>query len=236
MGSEKSKQKKQTRKGTKRTRAKQAISERNTRMKNRKSIDCTGLSCPQPVLMTRDALDEAADTPLEVLVDNEASRNNVQRFAESRGCRVEVSTRGDRYALLITPGTERPDQDAPQAEEYTCSVSGAGVVYVFPAETMGRGDRELGKILMRAFVKTIRELDPKPTRLLFYNSGVKLTSTDSDLIAPFRELEEQGVDILSCGTCLDFFHLKEELRVGRVTNMFEIMESMATATRVVSPL
>lgn len=201
-------------------------------------IDCTGLKCPQPVLRTKDAL-EAMTAPgeLEVLVDNEAARGNVKRFAASQGFAVAVDSLGGERFLLHLSRAEAPAVNKPfAAEEYPCEVpAGTGLIYAIPAETMGRGDEDLGKILMRAFVKTITEISPLPTKIFFYNSGVRLTATDSDLIAPLKELEEQGVQIFSCGTCLDFLNLKKELRVGAVTNMYEIMSSMAKATKTISP-
>lgn len=202
-----------------------------------KIVDCQGMVCPQPVIATRDALAAMAEGVLTVVVDNEASRSNVERFALSQGCAVTSATAGNLFRLTITKASgAAPQPDARAAEAYVCPTpAGAGLVYVFPADTMGHGDDNLGRVLLRAFVKTIREVEPRPARIFFYNTGVRVTATDSDLIAPLKELEAQGVAIFSCGTCLDFFNLKNELRVGTVTNMYEIMAAMATASRVVSP-
>ena len=202
------------------------------------TLDCTGLKCPQPVLRTKEAL-EAMPAPgtLEVLVDNEAARGNVARFAASQGCAVTAEPMGNERYRLHLSRSEAPAAARPfAAGDYPCEVpAGAGLVYAIPADTMGRGDEDLGKILMRAFIKTITEVSPLPAKIFFYNSAVRLTACDSDLIAPLRELEAQGVQILSCGTCLDFFNLKKELRVGAVTNMYDIMDSMARAAKTISP-
>ena len=200
-------------------------------------LDCQGMVCPQPVLATRDALATMAAGVLTVVVDNEASRSNVERFAISQGCAVTSQAEGGRFRLLITKrGDAVPQPDAPSAEAYVCPTpAAAGLVYVIPSDTMGHGDDTLGRVLLRAFIKTIKEVEPQPVTIFFYNTGVKITATDSDCIPPLQALAAQGVAIFSCGTCLDFFNLKEQLRVGKVTNMYEIMTAMATAARVVSP-
>ena len=97
------------------------------------------------------------------------------------------------------------------------------------------GDEQLGRVLMRAFVKTLKELDPLPERLIFVNSAVRLTTKGSELIADLRELESRGVRILSCGTCLDYYQLKDVLEIGTVTNMHEIVTSLIAADRVLKP-
>lgn len=203
----------------------------------KKIVDCQGMACPQPVLATRDALAAMAEGVLTVLVDNEASRSNVERFAMSQGCTVVSETVGNLFRLVITKrGDAVPQPDAPAAEAYTCPTpAAAGLIYLIPSDTMGHGDDSLGRVLLRAFIKTIKEVPPQPAKMFFYNTGVRVTATDSDLIAPLAALEAQGVAIFSCGTCLDFFNLKNDLRVGTVTNMYEIMVAMTTAARVVSP-
>jgi len=201
-------------------------------------LDCTGLKCPQPVLRTKDALEAmSASGELEVLVDNEAARANVERFACSQGCMVAVeATGGENYRLRITKRTMDRPTPLFSATDYPCEVPAAtDLVYVIPADTMGRGDEDLGRILMRAFVKTIGEMNPLPAKIFFYNAGVRLTASDSDLLAPLKELQEEGVQIFSCGTCLDFFNLKKELRVGEITNMYDIMDSMTRAAKIISP-
>ncbi len=205
-------------------------------MSEKKIVDCTGMSCPQPVLMTRDALTATSAGVIEIFVDNEASRDNVARFGKSQGCEVAIVEENGKYRLtLIKTATSQAQADAPAAEEYVCN-PGAGLVYVFGSNTMGEGEEELGTLLMRAFIKTMKEISPLPAKLLFYNSGVFLTAKESDIIEPLRLLEEQGVEILSCGTCLDYYHLQDNLLIGKSTNMFEIMNSMVTAQKVVSPL
>lgn len=206
-------------------------------MTQKKVINCIGLTCPQPVLMAKEALETIDVGIIVVVVDNEASRSNVERFGKSQGCEVAVTEEEDTFHLVITKSSaSSPDVDAPAAEEYVCDIPAGALVYVIASDTMGEGDDELGRVLMRAFIKTMKEISPMPAKILFYNSGVHLTSRESDLIEPLRALEKQGVEILSCGTCLDFFNSKNNLLVGKMTNMYEIMDSMVNCVKVVSPL
>jgi selenium metabolism protein YedF len=106
------------------------------------------------------------------------------------------------------------------------------LVYI-DGETMGKGNDELGKVLVRAFLNTLKELETKPWRLIFINTGVKLVSRESEYIGILKEIKDSGVEILSCGTCLDFFNLKEKIGVGRISNMFEILSSFSESTHVI---
>jgi selenium metabolism protein YedF len=200
-------------------------------------LDCRGLACPQPVIRAKELLDSMAQQgSVEVLVDNEAAQSNLTRFGKSQGYRVESRASGDTRHITINKDTSAKDAAAaPAPEDYRCDLPGTGLVMVIPAETMGRGNDALGEVLMRAYIKTIKNLTPLPAKIFFYNTGVKLTATESDLIVPLRELAAQGVEIYSCGTCLDFLNLKDSLLVGQVTNMYEIMDAMAQASKVVSP-
>ncbi len=198
-------------------------------------LDCRGLACPQPVIRAKELLDSLAHGAVEVLVDNEAAQSNLARFGKSQGCTVEIRASGDTRHITISKGQHGDAAKAVAPEDYRCDLPGTGLVYIIPADTMGRGNDALGGVLMRAYVKTIKSLSPLPSKIFFYNTGVKITATESDLIAPLRELAAQGVEIYSCGTCLDFLNLKDTLLVGQVTNIFEIMDAMAQARKVVSP-
>ncbi len=189
-------------------------------------LDCTGKTCPQPVIDTKALLDSTSPDQVTIAVDNEASRENVRRFLESRGYRVSIEQAGDRATLL---GTKQAGGQTAQAE-------GPKKVCAFVAgETMGRGNDELGAILMKSFLFSLKELTPLPWRILFVNAGVKLSCEGSELLPHLKELEDRGVELLSCGTCLDFYHLKEKLRVGKITNMFEIVSSLSESTAVLKP-
>ncbi len=113
--------------------------------------------------------------------------------------------------------------------------TGKKVVVLVDGATVGRGDDLLGAVLMKSFLHTLKEIEPRPWRLIFINAGVKLAAEGSDLLSVLSELESLGIEILSCGTCLDFFKLKEKLRAGKVTNMYDIVSSLVAATNVIRP-
>ncbi len=199
-------------------------------------LDCTGMLCPEPVVHTKNALETLAtgDTVL-VIVDNGECKHNVERFAKNRDCTVKIQSVGDTFRLQITKGDEEKVAAPFTPEDYACELPTLELVYVIPSDTLGHGDEALGRILMQAFIKTIGEVSPLPQKILLYNSGVRLATGDSNLIEPLQELANKGVEILSCGTCLDFYNQKKELRVGDMTNMYNIVEAMAQATRTVNP-
>ncbi len=190
-------------------------------------LDCTGKTCPQPVLDTKSLLDRTSPRELKVAVDNEASRENVRRFLESRGYTVSVEQTGERAVLLAT---KREGDEVPAAVERPKKVCA-----FIAGETMGRGNDELGAVLMKSFFFALKELTPLPWRVLFINAGVKLSCEGSELLPHLKELEDRGVELLSCGTCLDFYNLKEKLRVGKISNMFEIVSSLSESTAVLKP-
>jgi selenium metabolism protein YedF len=202
-------------------------------------IDTRGLSCPQPVLETKRVIEGSGGHEFKVLVDNVISRENVSRFARNQGFAVEVRDNGASvYELNLKRSTGGSLPEAPE-DLLPCAVPQTGVqvrnVVFIGHHGMGRGDEELGQRLMRGFLRTWVDSAPKPWRMIFINSGVKLTTLDDEAVEAIALLEEHGVEILSCGTCLQHFGLEEKLRVGRVTTMYEVIESMNQATKVLSP-
>lgn len=196
-----------------------------------KILDLTGLACPLPVVRTKEALEQESDQGLIVVVDNIAARDNVTRFAESRGCKVEVAPAGNCYHLTIQPAAGGTTSSCifPNAQPEPRSM-----VVVFASDRMGEGDAELGAILMRAFGQTLVQMEA-PKKLLFYNRGIFLALNDSPILAELKGLEEMGVELLVCGTCLDFYKVKERLAVGKVSNMFSILEAQMQAGRIIKP-
>lgn len=203
------------------------------------TVDTRGLACPQPVLETKRVFDEEQTKQFIVLVDNATSRENVTRFARNQGCKVNVEEAGpDQYRIVINRDSFEliPEK---QEELLACPVPQAAselknVVFV-GTNRMGAGDDDLGAKLMRGFLRTLIDCPPRPWRIIFINSGVKLTTVDEEASEAVSLLEEKGAEILSCGTCLQHFGLEEKLRVGRSTNMFEVIESLNAATKVISP-
>lgn len=195
-----------------------------------KIIDARGLACPQPVINTKKALEAIEEGMLTVIVDNVAARDNVRRFAESQGCTVTVDEKKGDYHLDIAKGFACEIESRSEETRENDNI----VVYI-NSNTMGAGDDELGRILMEAFLKTMVIADPQPRKLIFVNSGVKLATEGSDVLQHIKEMERKGVEVLACGTCLDFYGLKEKLRVGVISNMYDIIESLMEAGKVIHP-
>jgi selenium metabolism protein YedF len=193
-------------------------------------VDCRGLACPEPVMTTKKALDQLKEGELLVIVDNAVSCNNVERFAQSQGCSVEVEQRGKDFSLHIRRESAKQETGPPQEKERVKKV----VVYI-NSHLMGGGDEALGSFLMKAFLKTLLDLETKPNRLILINSGVQLASEGSKVLDSLIGLSEKGVEILSCGSCLDFYGLQGRLKVGVVSNMVEILQSMLEADRLIRP-
>ncbi len=202
-----------------------------------KTLDCKGLNCPKPVLETKAYLEEHVGEPFSVIVDNEASRENVLRFGRSQGCVVSVETAaGGSFVISIHPGDVTAAKGNFRAEDYDCAISASSnLVYIISSDSMGRGSDELGWGLLQTYISVIEKVDPLPSHIILYNGGVKLAATDNKGLEALQDLEKKGVIVWSCGTCLEFFHLEEECKVGTITNMYDIMNTMATAGKVVSP-
>jgi len=205
-----------------------------------KTIDVRDFACPGPVLRLRDLLG-AGEREICMHVADELSRSNVTRFAASRGAEVEVADGGDgSFVVTIKAGEgaagARPDEEALLVCDVpeTAAVRGPRVVQV-TAGTMGSGDDELGALLLRSFLKTQSQLDRKPDAIIFYNDGVKLCCEGSLLLDDLRALEMAGIEIIACGTCLNFFELGGSLEIGRVTDMLEIASRLADAGSIVCP-
>lgn len=200
----------------------------------KKLLDCRGLSCPQPVIMARQALDEISGGSLEVLLDSEASCTNVVRFAQSQGHKVTQQSSGQgQYRVIIEKG-EGPLQ-ASEPPPVVCDMKSPRslVVYV-SSETLGRGDEGLGAVLMRAYLDTLAQFAKEISHVIFINSGVKLAVEGSPVLEQIQALERMGAQVLCCGTCLNHFKLAQKLQVGSVSNMLAILEVLSKAQRVMN--
>jgi selenium metabolism protein YedF len=192
-----------------------------------KIIDCRNLACPAPVITVKKALEEAGGEPVQALVDSGAPRGNVTRFAVSRGYCVDEAVVEGGFALSITAGGKNVSVEA--AGGPTCSRS----VILIGSDRLGDGPEELGRLLMKNFIITLLDLDVDPERMLFVNTGIFLTTEGAEVLEALEKLGNRGVEILSCGVCLDFFQRKEKLRAGSVTTMFTIAESLLNAGSVI---
>ena len=196
-----------------------------------KEIDCRGLACPAPVLQTKDAIETEHPDVIKVTVDNEASKQNVNRFLESQGFEVFVDQEGTEFHVIgKRKGGALPDTPAVEKPE-----TGQKKIMVMVAnDCMGHGDDELGSKLMLSFLKTLKEMGEELWRLVFVNNGVKLTTGDAEVLPVLKEYEEQGLHIMVCGTCLTHFNLLDEKRVGDTTNMLDIVTAMQLADKVIN--
>lgn len=198
-----------------------------------KKLDCRGLACPKPVIMTKKEIESIGQGQLEVVVDNEAAKENVMRFAQSQGLEYSYRAEDGLYYIVITKGSHSEQSEACPVLEYEASPSAAGPVILVGTDKMGQGDDKLGAALMKSYVYALTESDIKPQAMLFLNSGVKLTTEGSDVIDSLRILAEKGTEILSCGTCLDFYGIKDKLLIGNITNMYTIVEKMNGAANTI---
>jgi selenium metabolism protein YedF len=201
-----------------------------------KTIDAKGKLCPIPLIMTKKALGELKENELlEVLMDNETSVKNVTRYLEEMGMKSSTEKKDSIYHVIVNKTGDFKESVNP--EEF-CSIdenSLSEFVIAFQKDKMGDGAEELGTILIKAFINTLPEMDTKPKKLIFLNSGIYLALKDSPVIDTLKKLEQSGIEIISCGTCLDYYKKKEELGVGIVSNMYVILESLSKASKVIYP-
>lgn len=200
----------------------------------RVEVDARGMACPIPVVKTRQAIAQLGGAgEVETLVDNEIAVQNLKKMADQKGYGVESEQQNDgsfKVRMKIR------DTDADPNEKILPSAAPVGrTVVAVGADHMGEGDNELGRALLKGFLFALTMQDKQPDTILFFNGGAKLTCEGSDSLEDLRKLREQGVEILTCGTCLDFYHLTETLAVGEVTNMYDIVEKQMTAALVVKP-
>jgi selenium metabolism protein YedF len=195
----------------------------------KKIIDCRGLSCPQPVVETKKIIDEFQGDEIDVLLDDETAFENVSRFASTRNWIARNMAREEGWVRLSLK----------RQKVETCPVLAQAQVKTIllycSSDMIGRGDDELGRLLMRNFIKSLLETPPLPDRMVFVNAGVKLVTEGSPVLDTLKEFENRGVEIAACGTCLDYFSLKDKLKVGKVTNMFDIISALQTFDKVVHP-
>ncbi|MBX6424060.1 sulfurtransferase-like selenium metabolism protein YedF [Thermosulfurimonas sp. F29] len=195
-------------------------------------IDCRGLPCPQPVLRTREALEGLGEGDvLQILVDNEAAVRNVSRFAEAQGHRVRVFREGEVYRLEIV----KRGEGHPVSEISCIRPEGLLRVVVISSDRMGDGDEDLGRRLLINFLKTLPEVSPPPQALIFYNRGVFLVTEGAPALEALKTLEDRGVEIIACWTCLSHYGLEDKLGVGRAGNMYEILSLLMRATVILRP-
>lgn len=192
-------------------------------------LNCQGLACPQPVIMTKKALDQKP-AELTVVVDNPAAKENVAKFAASSGYGVNIESTDSGFRLKLL--AKQTSGGVVSAE--AAITDATAPVIMLGRNTLGTGSEELGAILMKSFFVSLLELPQRPRAIMLINSGVYLAAADSPVLAALQELSRQGVAVMVCGTCLDYFALKEKLAVGNVTNMYSILTELAGPGRIIS--
>lgn len=190
-----------------------------------KIVDARGLSCPQPVILTKKALEELTQGRVVAVVDNSTALENILKLARSLAYGVEVEERGNEYRIYIEKSVEGTRQELQSYE---------GTVILVKSQYMGTGSEELGKVLMKSFFFTLTQMSNPAETIIFMNSGVVLTTQGSEILEHLLALEQAGVEILACGTCLDFYQLKDQLLVGKVSNMYTILEKISSAPKVIT--
>ncbi len=193
------------------------------------NIDARGLACPKPVIETKKAIEIINNGKVKVIVDNYIAKENIIKLSRSMNLEFNILKEEDSFIEIeIIKGEflENITEEKSNDIENSC-------VFI-SSDKIGEGDIELGKILMKGFVYTLTETKPYPKYIILVNSGVNLSTGNEDTIENLKKLENFGVEIVSCGTCLDFYNLKESLKVGRVSNMYDILEIMKNTDKTIS--
>jgi selenium metabolism protein YedF len=200
----------------------------------KKTIDLRAAACPDPVVETRRAMGRRGTNEITVILDNDASCDHVTRMARNEGWEVQVDDRGMGEFIVTlkrSGGGSGPAEVSGPEPSTDASADGSILPVLVESDGIGGGSEELGRMLMRAFVGSLREASPGPTHLIFMNRGVFLTTEGSLLLGDLKELESEGVSVLSCQTCLDYFKLMDGLRVGRAADMTEIVSLLLSSSR-----
>lgn len=201
------------------------------------TVNAMGQQCPIPVVMAKDAINKMnGDGVVKVLVDNEIAVQNLERMAKHKGCEYKAEKIKDgEFAVIITVGTV--DSEEAKNEESSCQpdIVDKNYIVVINTDTMGTGDEKLGKQLLKGFIFALSKQDILPSSMIFYNRGAFITTEGSESIEDLKNLEAMGVEILTCGTCMDYYGIKDKLQVGTPTNMYVIVEKQVNASRIVRP-
>lgn len=214
-----------------------------------KQLDMRGKACPMPVIETKKILEEVKKAEeVRVLVDNEIAVQNLTKLAGHEGMKAVSEKHSDKeFEVTFLPSEGRADGPNVPVEKILadcadCSVPAEpengiarGRVVVIASDRMGEPEEELGRILIKGFIYAVSRQEPLPETVIFYNGGARLTAEGSESVEDLKYMAEQGVEILTCGTCLKHLGLEDKLQVGSVSNMYEIAEKMAGARQLIRP-
>ncbi|MGL4912589.1 MAG: sulfurtransferase-like selenium metabolism protein YedF [Romboutsia sp.] len=191
-------------------------------------IDARGLGCPKPVINTKKELDKIENGIVSVTVDNSIAKENILKLSKSLNCEVNVVKEEVGFIVIEIKKGENTVVEVKKENELEDSC-----IFI-SSDKMGLGNDELGEVLMKGYIYTLTEANPYPKHIVFVNSGVKLTAQNKATIENLKILETSGVEILSCGTCLDYYGLKDTLEVGSITNMYNIVDIMKNTSQTIS--
>lgn len=197
------------------------------------TVDARGQICPKPLIMTKRALDAAPlGAEIAILVDNDTSAQNVERYLSDNGMLPRIERDGDVTTLRVAKAASRHSDAEPLG---VLAPPAGSLVVLLAADVIGRGPPELGAVLMKGFLAALQELTPPPSRLVFYSSAVLLAVDGSPHVDAIRAIEARGVEVLICGTCADWYGKKADIHLGTVTNMLTILQTLAGAGKILSP-
>ena len=201
-----------------------------------KTIDAKGKLCPQPLIMTKKALMSMDENEtLQIFLDNESSKFNVTKYLSDNNMEVEVYLDGKIYELLVVKKGGTIEKSTPEDYCEIPTVNNDQYIVCVKTGKMGEGDDDLGKLLMKGFFNTLPDMDKLPTSIIFVNGGIFLTLKKSPVLDALKDLEEKGVEILVCGTCLEYYKKMDDIEVGRVSNMLDILERIVNAGKILNP-
>lgn len=203
-------------------------------------IDCSGMLCPRPLIEAKKAYTQASvGDSILFIVDNETASNNLNTFFSGNGVASTITTEGNKYKITVLKSelTQNTIAVSNPAEFCIPTVKDeqSPTVVVISSNKMGEGDSDLGAILIKGFFTALSEVEPLPSEVIFYNSGVLLLPQESGIMASLEKLRSNGVKITACGTCVDFYGIKEKLTIGTISNMFSILSSLNAASKIINP-
>lgn len=200
-----------------------------------KIIDVKGKKCPMPLIETKRALKEiGTNQALKIITDSESAVKNVTHYLEDNSMPVLTVKVGNAWEISVNKSDEDIENTVPEAYCSTSEEKDNSYVVVYAKDRIGEGSDELGNALVGAMLNSIKEMDTLPQKIIFMNSGINLVINGSFVIPQLKELESKGVEMIVCGTCLDYFDKMEELAIGRISNMYEIMEKMLNVGKVIN--
>ena len=194
----------------------------------KREVDARGELCPKPVIMTKKELDNLQEGTLTTIVDNEVAKDNISRLVSSYGYNFTVDqTKDNEYYIHIIKGEGT-------TENICIPDTFKDLTIAIGSDKLGVGEEKLGDILMNSFIYTVKETTPWPRTIVLFNSGVKLTCEGSKVLEDLKYMNDEGVEILVCGTCLDYYNIKDNIQVGEIANMYSIYEKMMNSNNTIN--